>query len=220
MVTPVHGSSAAGPDPASAERSDPRYRWDFCGGELAIDFTNTVGSRGAEPAEHFRTYGDVVSWLETRGVVSAAAATRLRKAARADPPAARRAVARALELREALYRTIAARAEGRPVRDADLETLNGALGAALSRTRLAPLGDRLALVVEDERGGIDAALNPVVRAAVELLTGDAIARVHRCGDPACAWLFLDTTRNGRRRWCDMNTCGNRAKVRRFRDRQE
>jgi predicted RNA-binding Zn ribbon-like protein len=59
-------------------------------------------------------------------------------------------------------------------------------------------------------------LVPVVRSAVELLTSDAASRIGRCADEGCAWLFLDTTRSGTRRWCDMKSCGNRNTVRRFR----
>jgi predicted RNA-binding Zn ribbon-like protein len=59
----------------------------------------------------------------------------------------------------------------------------------------------------------------VVRAASDLLTSDALARVRQCADGSCAWLFLDTTRNRTRRWCDMKACGNRNKVRRFRKPQ-
>jgi len=57
---------------------------------------------------------------------------------------------------------------------------------------------------------------PVVRAAIDVLTTDAIRRVRLCADRSCAWLFTDTTRSGTRRWCDMKVCGNRNKVRRFR----
>ena len=58
---------------------------------------------------------------------------------------------------------------------------------------------------------------PVVRAAVDLLTTDVLERVRVCADDSCAWLFVDTTRNRTRRWCDMKVCGNRNKVRRFRE---
>ena len=83
--------------------------------------------------------------------------------------------------------------------------------------------DRSRLELTDEEGGTvsmaDPILRPVIRAAVELLTSDEILRVRTCADDSCAWLFLDTTRNRTRRWCDMKVCGNRSKVRRFRDGQ-
>jgi len=77
---------------------------------------------------------------------------------------------------------------------------------------------RLELTTEDAGTGsvADPILTPVVRAAVELLTSADIARVRTCADGSCAWLFLDTTRSRTRRWCDMKSCGNRSKVRRFR----
>ena len=55
---------------------------------------------------------------------------------------------------------------------------------------------------------------PVLWSAADLLTSDRLARVRSCGDPRCGWLFLDTSRNRSRRWCDMADCGNRAKARR------
>src|ERR671930_579256 len=62
----------------------------------------------------------------------------------------------------------------------------------------------------------DDVLAPVVWSAAELLTSGPLERVRECpGDDTCGWLFLDTSRNGSRRWCDMRTCGNRAKARRY-----
>src|SRR5438093_1265585 len=73
--------------------------------------------------------------------------------------------------------------------------------------------------------GVDAAaddlrspLAPVIKSTVDLLTSPAIDRVRTCAADTCEWLFLDTTKNRTRRWCDMKVCGNREKVRRFRSR--
>ncbi len=204
--------------PAAAQRSEPGYTFDFCGGHLAIDFTNTVGSRGAEPEEHLRTFGDLVAWAEARGVLARTGAQRLRRTAAQKPAAARAALSDALELREALYRAIAAAAQTRQPAAADLDLLNGHVHTALSRLRLTPRGSGLALITQGDRARSlgDEIIGPVIRAAVELLTTDAIARVRACADDTCRWLFLDTTRSHTRRWCDMKACGNRNKVRRFR----
>jgi predicted RNA-binding Zn ribbon-like protein len=59
---------------------------------------------------------------------------------------------------------------------------------------------------------------PVVESAADSLIGGELQRVRRCGDYRCSRVFLDHTRNGRRRWCEMSTCGNRAKAARFRER--
>jgi predicted RNA-binding Zn ribbon-like protein len=55
----------------------------------------------------------------------------------------------------------------------------------------------------------------LVQSASELLTGEAVQRVLACANQECRWLFLDTSKNHTRRWCDMKICGNRIKVRRF-----
>src|SRR6266849_1924998 len=89
------------------------YAWDFCGGHLAIDFTNTVGSRGGTPEEHFNVYEDVLSWAETRGVIARADAQRLRHEAARRPAAARMALASVLAVREALYRVVDDASSGR-----------------------------------------------------------------------------------------------------------
>ena len=59
---------------------------------------------------------------------------------------------------------------------------------------------------------------PVVRSAAELLTSEDLRCVRKCAASDCGWIFLDTSRNRRRRWCDMRACGNRAKVRRPHER--
>jgi len=71
--------------------------------------------------------------------------------------------------------------------------------------------------MEDE---LTSLLWPVARAATALLTSSDLARVRECADDACGWLFLDHSRNGSRRWCDMADCGNRAKARRYRERRK
>lgn len=55
----------------------------------------------------------------------------------------------------------------------------------------------------------------LAQAAFELLTGDEAEKIRACANEECRWLFLDTSRNGSRRWCDMTICGNRMKARRF-----
>jgi predicted RNA-binding Zn ribbon-like protein len=202
-------------DPGSPLRSDPGYSFDFCGGHLAIDFTNTVGDRGGETVDHFCSFGDVVAWAEARGVVARAAAAALRQRAAADPQGAARAFRSALVLREALYNVFAAAASGRRVRPADLNVVNQHVADTFKGAALAPAGERFALETRAD-AWLDPVIRPVVRAAVDLLTSDALKLVGRGAGDECAWLFLDTTRSRTRRWCDMRSCGNRHKVRRFR----
>jgi predicted RNA-binding Zn ribbon-like protein len=202
-------------------RSEPDYSWDFCGGQLAVDFTNTVGSRGGAAEEHLSIFGDLLSWAEARGVIGRSAAQRLQRDAARHPDDARNALGDAVALREALYRLISATASGRMPAAGDLATVNAHVETSFSGARLQRASDRFELAFgPSDRSRLTAPiLEPVVRAAVDLLTSDAIGRVRLCADASCAWLFFDTTRNGTRRWCDMKECGNRNKVRRFREAQ-
>ena len=62
---------------------------------------------------------------------------------------------------------------------------------------------------------VEAALGPIALAAVELFTEGDFSRIKECGGHACGWLFYDASKNNRRRWCEMEVCGNRAKQRRL-----
>jgi predicted RNA-binding Zn ribbon-like protein len=194
------------------------YTFDLSGGRLCLDFANTIGWRGRdEPNEHLGSYGDFIAWAEQAGAVAPREARSLLRRAAAKPAEARHALARAIELREAIYRVLAAIAAGRSPRPPDLAIVNAAVPAAFERSRLVPskAGFTLAAGVKDD--DLAAPLTAVVRSAVDLLTSPSeLERVRTCAATACAWLFLDTTKNRARRWCDMKTCGNREKVRRFR----
>jgi predicted RNA-binding Zn ribbon-like protein len=199
----------------SSQRSEPDYTFEFCGNHLAIDFTNTIGDRGGERAEHLNTFGDIVAWAEARDVIARSGAAALRQKANADPDSAKRAWRSAVAFREALYNVIAAASSGRRARPADLSLVNEQVADTFSGAALAQAGERFSLETHAEEW-LDAVLRPVVRAAVDLLTSNDLSKVGRCADDSCGWLFLDTTRSGTRRWCDMRFCGNRNKVRRFR----
>jgi len=99
-----------------------------------------------------------------------------------------------------------------------VELLNRELALARAHEHLAFSAGRFQLAWPANPDALDQVLWPVVRSAAELLTGDELPRVAQCAGELCGWLFLDTTRNRSRRWCDMADCGNLAKVRRFRRR--
>lgn len=202
----------------SVERSQPDYAFDFCAGHVALDFANTVGNRRGGQDEHVGTYGDLVAWAEARGVVAKPVAGRLRRAAAAAPEDARAAYRRAIKLREAIYRVFERRASGKPPAADDLATLNRFVAEMYRNAQLVVDGDRVVLDTGSSADILDRPFAAVIRAAVDLLTGDQAPLVGTCADDTCGWLFLDTTRNRTRRWCTMQDCGNRNKVRRFRQK--
>lgn len=188
--------------------------FDLSAGWLCLDFANTLsGRRRARPADHLQSYADLVAWARQAGALDAAEAALLLAAAIGQPDEAARVLERARRLREAVYRLCSTVAAGREVASTDLELLNAEIGRALAHARLKPGTDGLTWAW-DGSAALDRPLWPVARSAAELLTGPERAAVRECAEPACGWLFLDTSRNRSRRWCDMRVCGNRAKARR------
>jgi predicted RNA-binding Zn ribbon-like protein len=187
---------------------------------VCLDFANTVGGSRERPRETLHSYADLVAWSWSAGLILPAEADRLLAAAAADPAAAAAVYARAIALREAIYRLFSAVAAGRSPAAADLAQLNAALATALGRLRVAPAPDGFAWTWHTGDGlPLDRPLWPLAHAAAALLTGESLDRVRECASPTCAWLFIDHSRNRSRRWCDMADCGNRAKARRHYERR-
>jgi predicted RNA-binding Zn ribbon-like protein len=188
------------------------------GGELCLDFVNTVEPRGVDhPQEFLVTYSDLVAWSRHVGVLTAVEAECLLHEATARQAEAEAVHRRAITLRETLYRVFLSIVEGWPAEARGLEPLNAALAPALSHLRIVALQEGFAWDWHVQDGDLDRILWPIVRSAAELLTNGPLDRLKQCA--GCGWLFLDGSRNRTRRWCDMRVCGNRAKARRHYERQ-
>lgn len=196
---------------------DPPF--DLIGGALCLDFVNTLGRGVTTLTEHLEGYRDLVRWGRQAGVLTAARADELERAARRAPARAEAVLERARELRETIYRVFAAGVHGRSPTSQDLQRVNQALAEALARARIEPAGKGFRWSWS-AAADLESVLWPVARSAAELLTSPELERVKECASDACEWLFLDTTKNHRRRWCEMKTCGNRVKVRRHRERRK
>jgi predicted RNA-binding Zn ribbon-like protein len=188
------------------EASGAGPRFQFVGGRLAVDFVNTVGDRLHPPTrrDYFASPQDLARWVQASPL----------GALEPDFAVSRDGVARAVDLRERLYRVFVAFADGLPPAARDLDALARDLVRARERQRLAPDADGLRWDWVRSASALDRILDRIVFDAVDLLTSPAAARVHRCADDRCGWLFLDLSPTGRRRWCSMADCGNRAKARR------
>jgi predicted RNA-binding Zn ribbon-like protein len=191
------------------------------GGHLALDFANTVGWHAREEQnEYLTSYARVLDWARQTGVLTPEQADRLSAAANGDPETANDALVAIVAVREAIYHLFSALAAEQPLPDDALATLNATLADALGHLRLAANAAGAAWIWVDDGEALDRPLWPVVRAASELLTSPDRARVRECAGVGCGWLFLDTSRNGGRRWCDTRDCGNRERVRRHYARQK
>lgn len=189
---------------------------DLIGGELALDFTNTVSDHDIEaPKEHLQSYIALLAWARHTGVLTNAAALRLQQKAAREPVEAHAVLERAISLRESLYRIFLAAAGGDKSAPGDLNVLNGCLARALPHARIVCAPEGLTWDWDRSEDALDQILWPVARSAADLLTSDRIGRVRECNGDTCGWLFVDTSKNHSRRWCSMSDCGNRAKAHRF-----
>jgi enamine deaminase RidA (YjgF/YER057c/UK114 family)/predicted RNA-binding Zn ribbon-like protein len=189
---------------------------DLVGGHLALDFINTVTARDAGPRDWLPDYAALLSWAGLTGRFSAAQLRQLDRQAAQDPIAADAALARCKLLRETLHRLVSALIADRAPPRRDLETLDGLRLEAMHHTKLAVAGDGIAAEVRIDAAGLDFVADVVLVDALDLLRAPPPARLRTCEGSHCGWLFHDTSKAGRRRWCDMGVCGSAEKVRRHR----
>jgi predicted RNA-binding Zn ribbon-like protein len=209
----------ASPSPAATAK--------LVGGDLCLDFVNTVGGRvpADDPtgprvlADKLDGYSDLVAWCRHVGALDEANARRLARLGESQPGETMAVLARALAFREALHRTLRALMLARRPEPRDVSVLNAEIAAARGREVLVPARDGLRFEWPDAGRLLDSPLWPVARAAAALLTSGDLSRLRQCGGERCGWLFLDRSRNRSRQWCTMEDCGNVSKVRRFRQRQ-
>jgi predicted RNA-binding Zn ribbon-like protein len=203
-------------------REGPRgFVFELSAGRLCLDFANTLDERPtAHPRELLTDHGGLTAWGRQAAVLSREQALRAAQGAARRPAAAARALRRARALREMLFAVFSAVAHGRGVPPSALEALNAALPAALAPLRVAREGRRFVWAQSGAAPDLDAIGRAVARDAADLLTSGPLERVRECSGASCAWLFLDRSRNGTRRWCDMSVCGNRAKAQRHHRRTQ
>jgi predicted RNA-binding Zn ribbon-like protein len=202
----------------------------FIAGNLALDFANTVHNAGLPKLlDELKTIDDLLDWAQRAGLLSARDSTHLARRFKSNRPYAGRTFARALRLRNAIYRLFSCLAQTGRNDEKALAQFNGWLRTAMSHVRIASLDQRAAQVRKGTglAFGWEASSSTVpnrmlweiTHSAADLLVSDDLKKVRQCNDDFCSWLFVDTSRNGRRRWCSMQLCGNRARVRDYRSRQ-
>lgn len=188
-------------------------------GDAALDFANTLnGHNRPQGHEYLKDFRDLALWCRHSGIFGTAETQRLLKSAAKRPVQARQLYRRSLKLRELIFRIFHAIAVGSRPSAADLGLLNAAWKDAQSHAKIGPSLNRFSL-----RWDADAGLESIPRilssAAVNTLVSGKTVRVKACAGDGCDWLFLDSSRNHLRRWCSMDECGNRAKMRRRQQRK-
>ncbi len=195
-------------------RRPPRF--ELIAGALCLDFINTLDDRyGNEPKELLKSYIDLARFGEDTGILAPAQVDRLFERSYVSPDAAQKALDAAIEMREAMHAVFAAILNKRPVPRSPLYTLNQYIQAAAQQAQLVPVNGRFEWRFDALPEDFESVLWPIARSAADLLASEQLALVRTCASDTCQWFFLDTSKNHRRRWCDMTKCGNRAKFRAF-----
>jgi predicted RNA-binding Zn ribbon-like protein len=201
------------------ENGTQAVAFDLSAGHLSLDFANTLDDRpGDSPQEYLNSYDDLLAWSRQAQTISDSEAQRLREQAEKHPVEASNVLQKAIVLREALFRTFRSVAQGASPEDEDLAMLNSALSEAMCHVCIVPQTGGFQWDWTTGPENLDRVLWPVVRSAANLLTSDELSETRVCASENCDWLFLDTSKNHSRRWCNMKTCGNRAKARRHYER--
>ncbi len=189
---------------------------DLIADDLALDFANTESGRGFPSHEnHLREAEHVAQWLKHAKALPAEDADWLVKQASKRADLAADLLAQAVALREAIHGIGAALGRRKKPPEASLFALSTLHARFVAHAALAPglLACRWRWSVR--AAPVEAALGPIALAAVRLFTEGDFHRIRECGGHACGWLFYDRSKNNRRRWCEMEVCGNRAKQRRL-----
>ena len=195
--------------------------WDFDSGKLVLDFANTAEFHASDqPDEMLENYSDLVSWSVDAGLLTKSDAQKILHKAPKKTQETSKALREALELRETIYRMFSAVAHGKNPDAADLSRFNIFLTDALMKSQISTAGEGFTWTWQIDENSFDRMLWPIAREAANLLTSLDIKRVGECADDrGCGYLFFDSSRNHSRRWCSMESCGNRAKAQRHYQRK-
>ncbi|HZW94643.1 MAG TPA: ABATE domain-containing protein [Candidatus Eremiobacteraceae bacterium] len=201
-------------------------KFEFLGEALCLDFLNTLHDTEAEdPEEELSSDADLAAWAAQAGILSVSEAGRLQAGALRNyvhlkllgkKRASLREDARAL--REGLRQMLQRAARDGKVAPRDVETLNLLLKRFPAAARIERSNGDWTMSWESQAGGAEKIFYAIVKSAAELVATGRWRAVRECASDTCTWIFLDTSKNHSRRWCEMARCGNREKVQRFRAR--
>ena len=183
-----------------------------------LDFVNTLSYDKGLPHEGLTDAQTAVSWLQSHALLHRDMADAILAEA-GDPEGEQKLLVRIRAVRDALRELLDASVDERPPSRAALREVNRALRAQYVY-ELVPAADGVSLDHRHEGDPVSGAMARLSEAVARELTGDAMRRLRICANDECRWVFNDHSPAGRRKWCDMSSCGNRAKAARHRERQK
>jgi predicted RNA-binding Zn ribbon-like protein len=194
--------------------------FELVAGHVALDLVNTLDDRFSEtgPEELLASYEDLLRFATQSELLTE---SQVKKLKRAEATHEERALVlgQARELREALAEVAYAQFEGREIPAASLALLEERFKQAAQHRCLSAEQSQIAWSWRGLGRQVAAPLWLLAQASAELLLTNQVTQLRSCASDTCRWLFLDTSKNHTRRWCDMKVCGNRMKARRFHARR-
>ena len=203
--------------PVRVESHQFRNR-DIIGGNAALDFVNTVTGRDQSPRDWIDSYLRLLEWAAFVHLLPERILRTLAKKAQAKPRAAAMALARAKVLREALFEVVTRIISRRAPPKRALEFLHQYWIAGTKAHELRFDDGRVFVNLRNDALDFDMIASLVAYRMAEQVLSLPTERLHICQGLNCSWVFIDSSKAGRRRWCDMAVCGNAAKFRRFQKR--
>lgn len=200
-----------------SERSIQNLQLD--GGCAVFDFTNTVNTRASSPAfEYLKTYADVLEWSERVALLSSERIALLSRLAASNETQGEIALAKTIRAREVLYRLFSKIAANVTPDPATVNEFNALLSECFGKIQLSISSADATPNFYNESLSLDEPVRVIMKSAYDILTNEPFKRLKEC--PNCGWLFVDRTKNGKRRWCDMEVCGSRDKAKRYYHRKK
>ncbi|MEU1573148.1 CGNR zinc finger domain-containing protein [Streptomyces collinus] len=174
----------------------PEFR---LGSVLATSFTATLTERQGDPVERIPVPQRLVDWLAVNGLAVDSCTTAQ--------------LERARELRESIHLAATAAALKEPLPGAAVQVINDRSAEGRAAAILTPDGGREWRLRPSS--SVEDALGVIAADAIGILAGERDGRLALCASPTCRAAFFDTSQSRTRKWCEMNTCGNRQKKARF-----
>lgn len=189
------------------------FQTPFYGGNLSLNFLNTVYDRHEEPLkDYLHNYLDLITWVHVADAISDSQKKRLLQISRENQRKANQVYKDAIQLREAAYEFVVSMINHDEVSPVHMQLVNQWLSKAFSNLELTQLDNRFVLDWKAENFELESALWPILRSFTALITSEDCNRIKQCSN--CGWVFVDNSKNKSRRWCSMEICGNRIKARR------
>jgi predicted RNA-binding Zn ribbon-like protein len=185
---------------------------EILGGASCLDFANTINSRRSPEHDYLRSYADLVSWGRKTALFTPAQADRLLSLAEQHAGLAQEALHKALVIREMLYQLFSKIARQLALNPQEMQDFVDLYADAIAHSRFIP-GEHHFTIDWKQDEAFDSLLWPVLYSAGQILLSSELRQVKEC--PNCGWLFMDRSKNQSRRWCSMDTCGARDKMRRY-----